>query len=205
LAFDNDFGGKEMYQAMHEILNENKIGDFRLEKYSIQEKNLAAMMQGIPMGNYIKLSGRSGVIMSNTPMEKNTNREIICWANGDVFIAGLGIGLIVLPIQEKEDVKSITVLEKYPEIIELVGNQLPLNNKVKIIQGDVFEHEFSKGTKFDTIYFDIWDYVNEDVYKEEMLPLKKKYRKYKRFSTENPRVYMACWAEYQARYNKRLY
>jgi hypothetical protein len=193
-----------MFQAMHEILNENRIGEYRLEKYTIEEGNLAAMMQGVPIGKYIRLCNRSGVVMSDTPMEKNTNREVIRRANGDVFIAGLGIGLIVLPILEKEDVKSITILEKYPEVIELVGKQLPLNNKVKIIEGDVFEYNFPKGTKFDTIYFDIWDYVNTDVY-EEMKLLKKKYRKYKRFATENPRVYMACWAEYQAKNNKRLY
>jgi spermidine synthase len=141
--------------------------------------------------------------MSNTPMEERTNIDIVYKANGDVFIAGLGLGMIILPIQDSSEVKSITILEKYPEVIELVGSQLPLNNKVKIIQGDVFEYEFAKGTKFDTIYFDIWNYVNEDVY-EEMKVLKKKYRKYRRSSTENPNFYMACWAEYEAKTGRRL-
>jgi spermidine synthase len=136
-------------------------------------------------------------------MEQRTNSTFVNRANGDVFIAGLGIGLIVLPIQEKEEVKSITILEKHPEVIELVGKQLPLNEKVKIIQGDVFEYEFARGTKFDTIYFDIWNYVNEDVY-EEMKTLKKKYRKYRRSTTENPNFYMACWAEYEAKTGRRL-
>jgi spermidine synthase len=136
--------------------------------------------------------------------KKRTNSRFIWNANGDVFIAGLGIGLIVLAIQDKEEVKSITILEKYPEVIELVGKQLPLNNKVKILQGDVFEYNFPKGTKFDTIYFDIWNYVNSDVY-EEMKALKKKYRKYKQFTTKNPNVYMACWAEYEAKNDRRLY
>jgi hypothetical protein len=192
-----------MYYPMHEILKEDQIGDFRVEKYTIEKGNLSAMWSGIPSGDYIKLSSRSGCVMSNTPMEQRTNRDFIRNANGDVFIAGLGIGLIVLPVQEKENVRSITILEKFPEVIELVGKQLPVNAKVKIIQGDVFDYEFPKGTKFDTIYFDIWNYVNSDVY-EEMKLLKKRYRKYKRFSTENPNVYMACWAEYQAKRNMRL-
>jgi hypothetical protein len=192
-----------MYYPMHEILKEDQIGDFRVEKYTIEKGNLSAMWSGIPTGDYVRLSSRSGCVMSNTPMEQRTNRDFVRYANGDVFIAGLGIGLIVLPVQEKENIKSITILEKYPEVIELVGKQLPLNNKVKIIQGDVFYYEFPKETKFDTIYFDIWNYVNEDIY-EEMMLLKKKYRKYKRFKTKNPDVYMACWAEYQAKRNMRL-
>jgi len=198
-----------MYKEMHNILKEKNIGNFKLEKYTIDAKNdLYAMLRGISSGTYIRLINKndrlSGCIMSNTPMEKRTNYKILEKANGDVFIAGLGIGLIVLPIQEKNDVKSITILEKHQDIIELVGSQLPLNSKVKIIQGDVFDYEFPKGTKFDTIYFDIWNYVNEDVY-EEMKQLKKKYRKYKRLSNENSNVYMDCWAEYYAKTGSRLY
>jgi len=192
-----------MFKEMHEILNEGQIGKFKLTKFEITKENRPFRCD-IPTGKYIKLMDNHSCIMSNTSMEKRTNREIINKANGDVFIAGLGIGLIILPIQEKYNVKSITILEKYPEVIELVGKQLPINDKVKIIQGDVFEYEFPKGTKFDTIYFDIWSYISSDQY-EEMKILKKKYRKYKRNSKENPKVFMSCWAEYQARYNKRLF
>ena len=192
-----------MYKEMHEILNEGKIGEFKLDKFEITQENRSFRCD-IPTGRYVRLMDKYDCVMSNTSMEKRTNREIIDMANGDVFIAGLGIGLIVLPIQDKDNVKSITILEKYLEVIELVGKQLPLNEKVKIIHGDVFEYELLKGTKFDTIYFDIWNYINLDVY-EEMKLLKKKYRKYKRQSRENPNVHMSCWAEYQAKYNKRLY
>jgi SAM-dependent methyltransferase len=192
-----------MYQAMHEILNEGKIGKYVLQKFEINDSN-RSFGNPIPYGKYIRLHDGMDCIMSNTYMEERTNREFVLKANGDVFIAGLGIGLIVLPVQDKVEVKSITILEKSPEVIELVGNQLLLNNKVKIIQGDVFEYEFPKGTKFDTIYFDIWNYVNSDVYKE-MKALKNKYRKYRLSSKENPDVYMKCWAEYEAKTDRRLY
>jgi hypothetical protein len=191
-----------MYKEMHQYLKPGKVGSFSLDQFEINDSN-RPWRYYLADGKYVRLCDRTGCVMSDTDMEKRTNRDFVYYANGDVFIAGLGIGLIVLPIQEKEEVKSITVLEKYPEVIELVGKQLPLNDKVKIIQGDVFEYEFPKGTKFDTIYFDIWNYVNEDVY-EEMKLLKKKYRKYKRFKTENPKVYMDCWAEYYARTGRRL-
>jgi spermidine synthase len=187
---------------MYEILNEGKIGNYELKKFEITQETRPIRCY-IPEGKYIRLLGNDGCIMSNTDMEQRTNYEIIRGAHGDVFIAGLGIGLIILPIQEKEEVKTITILEKYPEIIKLVGEQLPLNDKVKIIQGDVFDYQFPKGTKFDCIYFDIWNYVNSDVY-EEMKELKKKYRKYKKSKKDNPNVYISCWAEYYAKNDKRL-
>jgi hypothetical protein len=187
---------------MHEYLKPGQVGKFKLDQFEITAKN-RPIRYYLADGKYVRLTDGFDCIMSDTDMEQRTNMNFIRYANGDVFIAGLGIGLIVLPVQEKTNVRSITILEKYPEVIELVGKQLPLNNKVKIINGDVFEYEFSKGTKFDTIYFDIWNYVNEDVYKE-MAQLRKKYRKYKKFKTENPNVYMACWAEYQAKRNLRL-
>jgi len=187
-----DKEGQMDYCKMHEHLKPGEKGSFKLDVFEINEKN-RPWRYYLADGKYVRLCDRSGCVMSDTDMEKRINRDFIRNANGDVFIAGLGIGLIVLPIQDKEEVKSITILEKYPEVIELVGKQLPLNSKVNIIQGDVFEYEFPKGTKFDTIYFDIWNYVNSDVYKEMQI-LRKKYRKYKRFKTENPNVYINCWA-----------
>lgn len=187
---------------MHEILEEGKVGSFELTKFEITQENRYFRCD-IPNGKYIRLMGSGDCIMSNTSMEKRSNATFVMDAHGNVFIAGLGIGLIVLAIQDKEEVTSITILEKFPEVIELVGKQLPLNEKVKIIQGDVFDYEFTKGTKFDCLYFDIWNYVNSDVYKEMQL-LKKKYRKFKRSPKDNPSSFIKCWAEYEAKHNRTL-
>jgi hypothetical protein len=187
---------------MHEILNEGEVGNFKLSKFTITKEN-CGFRDPIPYGDYIQLTHHGECVMSNTSMELRTNSGFVCYANGDVLIAGLGIGLIVLAIQDKPEVKSITILEKYKEVIDLVGSQLPINDKVKIIEGDVFTYEYPKGTKFDSIYFDIWNYINSDVY-EEMKELKKKYRKYRRLSKDNPNAFISCWAEYQAKHNMRL-
>lgn len=91
-------------------------------------------------------------IMNNTDSEKANNLEIIHKARGDVLIAGLGIGLIVIPIMNKENVISIDIVEKYKEIIELIKPQLPLNDKVNIIYKDIAN--FIPTKKYDVIYFD---------------------------------------------------
>lgn len=192
-----------MYTEMAEVLNNGQVGEFKLEQFEITEKN-RPWRDYIPDGKYVRLLGSNGCIMSDTPMEQRTNRDFVYNAHGDVFIAGLGIGMIVLPIQDKKEVQSITIIEKYAEVVELVGKQLPLNQKVKIIHGDVFTHEFPKGTKFDSIYFDIWNWINDEVWNKEMKPLRRKYLKYRRSLKENPKAFIKCWAEYQAKNNLRL-
>ncbi len=190
-----------MYKDMPSLLEVGQVGNFKLKKFEITPQNRPFRCD-IPNGKYIQLLDESdrwnGCVMSDTPMEKRTNKKFVQDAHGDVFIAGLGIGLIVLPIQEKEEVKSITILEKNAEVIELVGKQLPLNDKVRIVHGDVFEHEFPKGTKFDCLYFDIWNYVNQDVW-EEMKMLKRRYLKYRHPKKVNPNVFTRCWAELEAK------
>jgi len=91
-------------------------------------------------------------IMNNSDEEKGFNLEVVHKAHGDVLIAGLGIGLIVLPIMNKEDVISIDIVEKYQEIIDLIKPQLPLNGKVNVIHQDMIS--FVPTKKYDIIYFD---------------------------------------------------
>ena len=60
----------------------------------------------------------------------------------------------------------------------MVVNQLPLNGKVQIIQADVFDWRPQRGTKYDTVYMDIWPWLDNNTYQKEMLPLKRKFARY---------------------------
>lgn len=195
-----------MFESMINFLEEKETDRFKLEKFEINESN-RSFRNPIPYGNYIRLvdktRGWNGCVMSDTPMEHRTNYEILNKANGDILIGGLGIGMILVPLMKKEEVKSITIVEKYQDIIDMVGEQLPLNDKVKIIQGDIFNNNFPRGTKFDVVYFDVWNYINSDVY-EEMKQLKKNYRRCLKSKKENPNSWMGCWAEYEAKNDRRL-
>lgn len=53
-------------------------------------------------------------------------------------------------------------------------------------------------------YMDIWNWINEDVYKKEMQPLKRKYARFLRSKDINPNRFNECWAEYQAKNGRRL-
>lgn len=106
------------------------------------------------------------VVMSDTPMEVRTNFSFIKKANGHVLIAGFGIGFIVMAIQDNPLVKSITIIEKEADILEHVAKKLPLNSKVKLIHGDIFQWSIPKNTIWDVIYFDIWNNISADNYPE---------------------------------------
>lgn len=194
-----------MYKKMAEILSEGKIGDYSLIKFTISDKDFTAHFRmGISNGDYIRLEHKGECVMSDTDMEKRTNYSFCRKAHGDVLIGGLGLGLIVLAIQENPKVNHITIIEKSKEVIELVGKQLPLNSKVEIINADVFSWKPSKEKKYNCIYMDIWNWINSDIYKKEMIPLTRKYCHYLIAKDIDPSRFMDCWAKKQAKGNMRL-
>jgi len=94
-------------------------------------------------------------IMTNANYEKIGCVELIEKAKGSVLIGGLGIGLIVLPLMNKLEVEFIDIVELHKEVIDLVAPQLQLNEKVKIINDNIFT--FEPIHKYDTIFIDTID------------------------------------------------
>ena len=190
------------YKNMCEILQEDQKGCARLKKF--EATGFAAALAGIPHGEYIKLIVNGELMMSDTPMEKRTSIDFVSNAEGEVLICGLGIGLVILPLLESEKVKSITVIEKYQDVIDCVLPQIKgydSENKLNVICADCFD--FTTDKRFDTIFIDIWPCVNSDIYKEEMQPLKRKYKKFLK-SERRTMKNIYVWAEYNARYDRPL-
>lgn len=190
-----------MYKDMTKLFRDEKCADYEISHFNISDKNLRAMIDGIPPGDYVRLTHKGTILMSDTPMEKRTNISFCIRAHGDVLIGGLGIGMIILAIQDKPEVDSITVVEWSNDLISLITRQVSFNQKVQIVQGDVFEWRPDKGQKFDCIYMDIWASINSDVYREEMKPLKRKYGHYLKSVEDSPRRFNECWAECNAKHN----
>jgi hypothetical protein len=145
---------------------------------------------------YVRLNKKGeGVMMSDTPMERNTNQDFIRNANGDVLIFGLGLGLVIIPLLKKQDVRSILVVELHQDLIDVV---LPIlkesdtEGKLSVIQGDCFEihNTIPKEKKFDCVYGDIWISISQDNY-EEMKTLTKNWKN--RINRENPNSFIDHW------------
>ncbi len=190
------------YPNMAELLQDRKLGDWTLDHFTIYENDITARLQGISLDTYIRLVHGGTVMMSNTNMEQETNEEFCKRAYGDILIAGLGMGMIVMAIQDKPNVKSITIIEKSHEVIEMVSTQLCLNDKVKIVCADIFEWEPTK--RYDVIYLDIWPVISRRIYASEMMPLKRKFRNYLKPKKLSPDRFCKCWAENFAKNGKPL-
>ena len=191
-----------MYANMAEILKDGKTGDFELSHFEIGENNLYAMFHGIPCGKFVRLTHKGQVVMSDTDMEKRTNANFVRNAHGKVLVGGLGIGLILLAIQDKLEVEKIVVVEKHKEVIDLVKDQLPLNEKVEVVNADVWE--YVPAEKFNTIYMDIWNFINTDVYRDSMKPLIAKYRKFLVSKQEDSNRFIDCWCKKQAKNGEQI-
>ncbi len=122
----------------------------------------------------IEVLSKNGVVwMSDSKMERDTNRDFIQNARGDVLIAGLGMAWTIGQIQNKEEVTSITVVELDDSLIEFIKKEKDLNDKVKIIHQDIwkFLDEQRGQTTYDIIWLDIWEYICGDNL-VDMIPMK---------------------------------
>ena len=100
--------------------------------------------------------------MTLTPVDLDTSDDAIERAHGKVVTFGLGLGYYTYMVSEKDNVDSITVVEKSKDVIalfeEYILPQFTHPEKVRIVNADAFEYaecEMPK-EKFDVAFVDTW-------------------------------------------------
>jgi hypothetical protein len=154
-----------MFEPMVKLIPPGAKGVAKVRHITITQQGAVSMLlrelvthgreKASPAGSYCQLIVGGEVMMSDTRLEHDTNQTVVREASGDVLIAGLGIGLILVPILAKACVKSVTVVELHQDVIDLVAPSFK-NDRLKIICEDIYSWKPAKGTRFQTIYFDIW-------------------------------------------------
>jgi spermidine synthase len=129
----------------------------------------------VPPGRYARLNVLGELMMTDTLMEWETSYPFIEAARGNVLVAGLGLGMALVPVLQKQEVTSVTVVEKNQDVIDLVEKHLPNQDKLQALRADIFEWTPPAKVKFDTIYFDIWPFINQDN-QNEIKKLKKRFK-----------------------------
>lgn len=120
----------------------------------------------VPQIGYFKKVYKYPVICENdrewmmvTPNEIETMKEPISNAFGNVLTFGLGLGYFAYMASLKENVKSITIVEKDKDAIllfeENILPQFENKSKIKIIQDDAFTFEYDSND-YDYVFVDIW-------------------------------------------------
>src|SRR3990167_4724810 len=165
---------------------EGKIGDWTVKRFIVSAKNeqlerlRAIMYRGryTPAGTYTGLYHKGHIIMSDTPDEIRDHLGAVRVAKGQVLINGLGLGVVLKAILEKPEVEHVTVIEKAPEVIELVSKHYAHLHKSRltVVQDDAFTFKPPKGIRYGAVWHDIWDDLCTDNL-PEMTKLLRKYGK----------------------------
>lgn len=112
--------------------------------------------------SYLALTEGNNVWMSLNPNEIETMKPYINKARGNVLVLGLGMGYVPFMLSLKNCVKSITIVERDQEIInlfnELIYPSFPNKEKIKIIKGDAVEYarKAQKEATHDYVFADLW-------------------------------------------------
>ena len=122
------------------------------------------------------LKFRRQTVTTDSPQEAYTQFLAYRHCHGHVLVGGLGVGMAATRLLEKNDVKSVVVVEKSNAVIQLVGSQLP---GLSVIKADLFRylrhHCYAKQfrRKFDSAYFDIWSPTEKSVWDAYVVPLRR--------------------------------
>lgn len=115
--------------------------------------------------NYLTLSCDNAIWMLITPHEINTMQEAIENAKGNIVTFGLGLGYFAYMCSIKDNVNSVTIVEKDENIIALFKKHiLPkfLNpNKIHIVLDDAISYIKTNKFTYDFAFVDLWRDVND--------------------------------------------
>ena len=135
--------------------------------------------------SYLALLKNNEIWMSLNPNEIKTMEPYIEKAQGHVLVLGLGMGYVAYMMANKKEVKSVTVIEKDSNVINIFNNLLwpsfSSKEKIKIINDDALNYLKRKQRDYDYIFADIWHSPDDG------LPLFLKIKKINR--------HVDCWLE----------
>ena len=95
-------------------------------------------------------------IMSDRLQEFQEAEKFLAAAHGDVLCAGLGLGVLHQALMSNDKVKSVTVVEKYQDVIDLVWDHCARDDRFRLIHADIYDDWFAKDDLFDVGWFDSW-------------------------------------------------
>lgn len=120
----------------------------------------------------LRRRGKDGrTMMTDIPQEIYDHEKPISNAHGDVLVGGLGLGYYPSCIINKPEVRSVTVIEKEQEIIDMVKPYI--DKRIVVKCADLFDYLKTGHAIFDYAYFDIWYQTGENAYISYVLPLRR--------------------------------
>ena len=163
---------EDLFPPMVQVVMPVKVGSAEVTHFDVSERESRMTMLShrpylsyVPPGRYARLTIGGMVVMSDTEMERKTNASAVRHAVGDVLVGGLGLGMVLIGMARKPEVRTVTVVETSQDVMQAVWPQVSRflgrkARKVTIVHADV--REFKTATKFDAAYFDIWPDISTE-------------------------------------------
>jgi spermidine synthase len=162
---------RKVYDVM-EIPN-GKSGPWEVSEFEITEEgaslhNIRCYFQvgmgrrTVVPGVYKKLTVNKHLVMSNTRAEISDHAYFVWEARGDVLVNGLGLGVVLSMLLNKDSIESATVIEIAGDVISLVAPYFQEDSRVQIIHDDALTWKPPKNTRYNAVWHDIWDSISAD-------------------------------------------
>ena len=144
-----------------------------------------------------RLTEEGRVWMTDDPIEQaQHDRELATIRRGRVLVGGLGLGYAATVLARRPGVAEVVVVEKSPEVVELVAPHLVQDDpaarrKLTVVRADLFEYLGGlppTRPRFDHAFYDIWASDGEATFFEVVVPLL-------RLSRGRVRRTPVCWNE----------
>ena len=95
------------------------------------------------------------------------------------------------------EVRRITVVEKYSDVIDLVCPTLPASARLAIVAADIFAWRPPRDARYDVIWFDIWP----DIATSRLAEMARLHRRFARYlNRANPESWMESWHRRETRH-----
>ena len=169
----NDYSNNPYAKAIHKCGNNKKyalryISYYPYQLFAYDDIKMNGYKEYSQIGyfdekfSYLALTQGNNVWMSLNPNEIETMKPFIQKGKGNVLVLGLGMGYVPYMLSLKDDVKSITIIEKDQEVIDIFNKLIWPNfsnkNKFRIVKDDAVEFmkKSVKSPQFDYIFADLW-------------------------------------------------
>ena len=133
-----------------------------------EQNNLGFFDERVYYYNLLDDKENYNVWMNITPFEINTMKDNIKEATGNVLTFGLGLAYFPFMVSNKDDVKSITIVENNKDIYDFVNNNLitkfKYKSKIKLVYEDMYSYINSNSlTDFNYIFIDTYHQAIEAI------------------------------------------
>lgn len=165
---------------------EYREGSYRNGRFTLEKQDLPILrgyyvgLQATDGPNYALFEehkkGERTLWMSVTPMERESQFFHAIAASGHTVIMGLGMGMLLYNVIRKEEVIQVTVVEKNPEVVELLPEITDFENwegaeKVEFVIEDA--RKWKPNSTVDVLLVDIWPNLGDEQLRPDLIRIQR--------------------------------